>query len=135
MESESMSQKRLENIKIVVVDDQEDARTAVGRYLSSLGADVHTSDEVDGALGLLPTMEPDLVITDIRLPGKDGFELLRAIRSLDKPSIRHVPIVAMTALSEEIDEVKDPAPRFDGFLRKPFTPDALLRVISELLHV
>jgi CheY-like chemotaxis protein len=130
-----MSPKRLENVRIVVVDDQEDARTAVGRYLSSLGADVHTSDEVDRALGLLPLMEPDLVITDIRLPGKDGFDLLRAIRSLDKPSIRDVPIVAMTALAEEIDEVKDPAPRFDGFLRKPFTPDALLRVISELLHI
>ena len=39
-----MSPKRLENLKIVVVDDQEDARTAVGRYLSSLGADVHTVD-------------------------------------------------------------------------------------------
>ena len=130
-----MSPKRLENLKIVVVDDQEDARTAVGRYLSSLGADVHTSDEVDRALGLLPLMEPDLVITDIRLPGKDGFDLLRAIRSLDKPSIRDVPIVAMTALAEEIDEVEDPAPRFDGFLRKPFTPDDLLRVISELLHI
>lgn len=129
-----MSPKRLENLKIVVVDDQEDARTAVGRYLSSLGADVHTLDEVDGALGLLPTMDPDLVITDIRLPGKDGFDLLRAIRSLDEPSIRDVPIVAMTALAENIDE-ENAAPRFDGFLRKPFTPDALLRVISELLHV
>jgi CheY-like chemotaxis protein len=130
-----MSPKRLENLKIVVVDDQEDARTAVGRYLSSLGADVHTSDQVDRVLGLLPTMEPDLVITDIRLPGKDGFDLLRAIRSQEKPSIRNVPIVAMTALAEEIDEGKDPAPHFDGFLRKPFTPDALLRVISELLQV
>ena len=105
---------------------------AVGRYLASLGADVQTLDEVDGALRLLPTMEPDLVITDIRLPGKDGFDLLRAIRSLDEPSIRDVPIVAMTALAEEIDGA---APRFDGFLRKPFTPDALLRVISELLQV
>ncbi len=129
-----MSPKRLENLKIVVVDDQEDARTAVGRYLSSLGASVHTSDEVEGALSLLPTIAPDLVITDIRLPGKDGFELLRAIRSLSEPSVRDVPIVAMTALAEEIDEANSD-PRFDGFLRKPFTPDALLRVISELLHV
>jgi CheY-like chemotaxis protein len=130
-----MSPKRLENVRIVVVDDQEDARTAVGRYLSSLGADVHTLDEVDGALSLLPAVEPDLVITDIRLPGKTGFDLLRSIRSLDKPSIRDVPIVAMTALVQEIDEGTDFAPRFDGFLRKPFTPDTLLRVISGLLRV
>jgi CheY-like chemotaxis protein len=83
-----MGTKRLENLTIVVVDDQEDARRAVGRYLSSLGADVHTSDEVDKALNILPGLEPDLIITDIRLPGKDGFELLRTVRSLDKPSIR-----------------------------------------------
>jgi CheY-like chemotaxis protein len=130
-----MSPKRLENLKIVVVDDQEDARTTVGRYLSSLGADVHTLDEVDRALGLLPILQPDLVITDIRLPGKDGFELLRSVRSLDKPSIRDVPIVAMTALADTIDQANDFTPRFDGVLRKPFTPDALLRVISKLLQV
>jgi CheY-like chemotaxis protein len=130
-----MGSKRLENVKIVVVDDQEDARTAVGRYLSSQGADVHTSAEVDAVLSLLPILQPDLVITDIRLPGKDGFELLRTVRSLDQPSIRDVPIVAMTALSEEIDQVKECAPGFDRVLRKPFTPDALMRVISELLEV
>jgi len=90
---------------------------------------------VDSALRILPTVEPDLVITDIRLPGKDGFDLLSSIRSMDKPSIRDVPVVAMTALAEQIDEGTDFAPRFDGFLRKPFTPDTLLRVISELLRV
>ena len=100
-----------------------------------LGADVHTSDEVDKALNILPTLEPDLIITDIRLPGKDGFELLRTVRSLDNPSIRDVPIVAMTALADGLDQMKNISPRFNGFLRKPFTPDALLRVISELLAV
>jgi CheY-like chemotaxis protein len=135
MEIHQMGTKRLENLTIVVVDDQEDARTAVGRYLSSLGADVHTSDEVDKALNILPVLEPDLIITDIRLPGKDGFELLRTIRSLDKPSIRDVPIVAMTALADGLDQMSNVSPGFNGFLRKPFTPDTLLRVISELLAV
>ena len=128
-----MGTKRLENLTIVVVDDQEDARVAVGHYLSSLGADVHTSDQVDKALGILPVLQPDLIITDIRLPGKDGFELLRTVRSLDKPSIRNVPVVAMTALSDGLEQINNFSPRFDGFLRKPFTPDALLRVISKLL--
>jgi CheY-like chemotaxis protein len=129
-----MNLKRLENVRIVVVDDQEDARTAVGRYLSTLGADVHIADEVDRALGLLPTVQPNLVITDIRLPGKDGFDLLRTIRSMDSPSIRDVPIVAMTALSDGIDQVRGFTPPFDGVLRKPFTPDDLLRVISPLIQ-
>lgn len=128
-----MVTKRLENLTIVVVDDQEDARMAVGRYLSSLGADVHTSDEVDKALGILPVLQPDLIITDIRLPGKDGFELLCTVRSL--PAIRDVPVVAMTALSDGREQINNFSPRFNGFLRKPFTPDALLRVISELLAV
>jgi len=130
-----MGTKRLENLTIVLVDDQEDARVAVGHYLSGLGANVHTSDEVDKALGILPVLQPDLIITDIRLPGKDGFELLRTVRSLDKPFIRNVPIVAMTALFDGLEQIKNFSPRFDGFLRKPFTPDALLRVISKLLVV
>ena len=128
-----MGTKRFENLTIVVVDDQEDARTAVGHYLSSLGADVHTSDEVDEALNILPVLEPDLIITDIRLPGKDGFELLRTVRSLS--ATRDVPVVAMTALSDGREQINNFSLRFNGFLRKPFTPDALLRVISELLAV
>ena len=128
-----MGTKRLENLTIVLVDDQEDARVAIGHYLSDLGANVHTSDEVDEALGMLPVLQPDLIITDIRLPGKDGFELLRTVRSLDKPFIRNVPIVAMTALFDGLEKIKNFSPGFDGFLRKPFTPDALLRVISKLL--
>ena len=83
----------LENLKIVVVDDQEDARTAVGRYLSSLGADVHTSDQVDRVLGLLPTMEPDLVITDLRMEaGFDGHlvdRLLSAGHDVDVLDARY----------------------------------------------
>jgi CheY-like chemotaxis protein len=130
-----MDSKRLENVKILIVDHQEDASASVGRYLSSLGAEIRISQEVDEALGVLPTLQPDLIITDIRLPGKDGFEFLRAIRSLNKSSIRDVPIVAMTALSNGIDRMKAHSIHFNGFLRKPFTPDTLMRVISELLEL
>src|ERR1700722_18936023 len=110
-----MGTKRLENLTIVVVDDQEDARVAVGHYLSSLGADVHTSDDVDTALGILPVIQPDLIITDIRLPGKDGFELLRTVRSLS--ATRDVPVVAMTALSDGREQINNFSLRFNGFLR------------------
>jgi DNA-binding response OmpR family regulator len=54
---------------------------------------------------------------------------------LDKLSIRSVPVVAITALSDEMAKLQEITPHFDGFLRKPFMPDSLMRVIRAVLHV
>jgi len=74
-----------------------------------------------------------LVVSDIAMPDKDGFELLREIRSLDLP--QKIPVIAITGLSRPLDQIRAPAAGFDALLIKPFTPEALLRVISEVLEV
>jgi CheY-like chemotaxis protein len=126
-----MGLQRLDQLKIVIVDDQERVRSAVGRFLSEKGAQVRACHNVDEALDVVPRLQPDLVISDIRMPEKDGFELLHAVRSLD--CIREVPVIATTAFEPETDEIIASPPIFDGFLAKPFTPAALMRVISDVL--
>ena len=126
-----MDLQRLDDLKIVVVDDQEDVRSAVGRFLSDMGAQVQVCKNVDEVLDVVPKLQLDLIISDIRMPGKDGFELLNAIRCLERDFGREVPIIAMSAYELEIEEKVG----FNGFLQKPFTPDVLMQAISDVLRV
>jgi len=128
-----MELQRLDNLKIVVVDDQENVRSPVGRFLSDKGARVRTCRNVDEALEAVPKLHPDLVISDIRMPEKDGFELLNAIRLMDRDSGQEMPVIAMTAHEPETQEIIANPPMFDGLLPKPFTPTALMRMISDVL--
>ena len=128
-----MELRRLDNLKIVVVDDQEKVRSSVGHFLADKGAQVEACQNVDEALEAVPKVHPDLIISDIRMPEKDGFELLHAVRLLDDESTRKVPVIAMTAYEAETDEAITRPPMFDGFLPKPFTPTALMQVISDVL--
>jgi CheY-like chemotaxis protein len=67
------------------------------------------------------------------MPGKDGFELLREIRSLDRSEGGEVPVVAITGLTRALDRMRAPAAEFDALLLKP-SPDALLQVVSEVIQ-
>ena len=128
-----MELRRLDNLKIVVVDDQEKVRSSVGHFLADKGAAVEACQSVDEAVEAVPRLHPDLIISDIRMPEKDGFELLHSVRSLDEESSREVPVIAMTAFEPETEDIIASPPMFDGFLPKPFTPTALMRVISDVL--
>jgi two-component system, OmpR family, response regulator len=132
-----MDLQRLDDLKIVVVDDQEDVRSAVGRFLSDMGAQVQVCKNVDEVLDVVPKLQLDLIISDIRMPGKDGFELLNAIRCLERDFGREVPIIAMSAHELEIEDEEKlgNSPGFNGFLQKPFTPDVLMQAISDVLRV
>jgi CheY-like chemotaxis protein len=128
-----MELQRLDNLKIVVVDAQEKVRSSVSHFLADKGAQVQTCQNVDEALEAVPRLHPDLIISDIRMPEKDGFQLLDAVRSLDEESSREVPVIAMTVHEPETEEIIASPPVFDGFLPKPFTPAALMRMISDVL--
>jgi CheY-like chemotaxis protein len=124
---------QLDNLQIVVVDDHKEGRAALSGFLSGLGAIVHECSNADDALELVVRLQPALVVSDIAMPDKDGFELLQEIRSLDLSG--KVPVIAITGLSRPLDQMRAPAAGFDALLLKPFTPDALVRVISEVLEV
>jgi CheY-like chemotaxis protein len=83
---------------------------------------------------LVPRFQPDLVLSDIAMPDKDGFELLREIRALDSSHRSKVRVIAITGLSRPLDQMRAPSAGFDAILLKPFTPDLLLQVISEVIQ-
>jgi CheY-like chemotaxis protein len=134
LQEEAVLFPRLDNLQIVIVDDHKEVRSAVGGFLSELGAIVHECSNADDAFELVVRLQPALVVSDIAMPGKDGFELLQEIRTLDLSGGGEVPVIAITGLSSPLDQMRAPTAGFDALLLKPFTPVALLRVISEVLE-
>jgi CheY-like chemotaxis protein len=115
--------------KIVLVDDKSDFRWWAARFLAERGAQVFTAKDAFEALGLFRALHPDLVLTDINLPGRSGVELLADIRSFGPNNGGSIPVAAMTAYR------LDPAILRAGFqsvIRKPFTAEQLLETIGQL---
>jgi len=121
-------------LTIVVVEDHDDARRYLGLFLGRLGANVVMAE--NGLKGLLAIKisHPNLVLSDITMPGMDGFELLREIRALGSDAGGSVPVIAMTALVTHADRVRILNAGFQSCLPKPFTPDKLLETILSVLN-
>lgn len=115
--------------RIVIVEDDEMIAEPVMRSLRKMGYAVqHASDGVTG-LDLILMTQPDLVVLDIMLPGMDGWEVCKAAR---EESV--VPIVMLTALSDEVDRVLGLELGADDYLTKPFSNRELLARIKALLR-
>jgi CheY-like chemotaxis protein len=78
--------------------------------------------------------QPDLVLSDISMPGKDGFELLQEIRTWGRSSSGEVPVAAISGMSRPLDQARAPSAGFDALLLKPFTADDLLQVIDNVIR-
>src|SRR5262245_15000618 len=115
--------------RILVVDDDPTVSDVVRRYLERAGYDVMLAADGGAALEAARRTSPDLVVLDLMLPGMDGLEVCRRLRS--GPS--GVPIVMLTALGEEADRVLGLQLGADDYVTKPFSPrELVLRVQSVL---
>ncbi len=114
---------------ILVVDDDPTVSDVVRRYLERAGYAVTLSADGRDALAAYERIRPDLVVLDLMLPGLDGLEVCRRLRS----SASGVPIVMLTALGEEADRVLGLQLGADDYVTKPFSPrELVLRVQSVL---
>lgn len=115
--------------KIVLVEDKSDLRWCAARFLAARGAQVFTAKDAFEGLGLIRALHPDLVLTDLNLPGRSGLELLADIRSLGPDNGGSIPVAAMTAymLDRAILQAG-----FQSIIRKPFTAEQLLEIIGRL---
>jgi two-component system phosphate regulon response regulator OmpR len=118
-------------ISTLVVDDEDNVRTLVKRYLEGHGHNVFTASSVAEAREFLNALAFDIVITDIMMPGESGFDLIAHIRSR-RPNAR---IVAMTGRSTGSIGPKLSAANctVDGFIEKPFHPETLSGVVNNCL--
>jgi CheY-like chemotaxis protein len=133
LEPNLMSPNRLSNLTIVVVEDHDDTRRYLGVLLGQLGADVVLARDAVEGIEAVKTSRPNLVLADIKMPERDGFELLRKIRALGMSAGGSVPIIAMSALVTHASARMFQA-GFQACLPKPFTPEKLVETIQTVLN-
>lgn len=117
--------------RILVIDDEPNLLRAVEAVLRSDGFTVTVARSSKEALIAVARQLPDLVVSDIRMPGMDGFELVRKLRSSKHTAI--IPIVFLTAKDETEDRIEGFQAGVDMYLTKPFEPDELTAVIRNIL--
>lgn len=130
----SMPPSALDNLTIVLVEDHADARALIGAFLRQEGANVIAASDGFEGLEAVKTHHPDLVLSDLVMPRRDGFDLLNDIRSLDSRNGGNVPVIAMTALVKYPDRQRSEDAGFETHLSKPFSPKQLLDAILAVLH-
>jgi DNA-binding response OmpR family regulator len=114
---------------VLLVDDDSRLREIVGMALADEGYAVRTTDSAEEAVEVLERTEPDLLILDVMLPGKDGFELCREIRTRSP-----VPILMLTAKTDTVDVVVGLESGADDYVTKPFVTKELVARIRALLR-
>jgi signal transduction histidine kinase/ActR/RegA family two-component response regulator len=116
---------------IVAVDDQPDSLDVLKRALVAANARVYTAGSGIGALNLVASVRPALLISDISMPGMDGFELLRKVRAL--PNCRMLPALALTALAGTRERERALQAGYTDHLPKPVGPATLVQAAAALL--
>ena len=125
----------LDDIVVVIVEDDDDIRFSLGKFLTQKGATVFICPDASVALQVVRAHHPDIVLSDIGLPNRDGFRLLQDIRSLEADQGCDVPVIAMTALNGVLDRTRTIDSGFQATLQKPFKPDQLLAAVVSTLDI
>jgi CheY-like chemotaxis protein/two-component sensor histidine kinase len=121
----------LEGLRVLVVDDEADARDLIGVILRRRGAEVTAAASVAEALEAVERSRPDVLVSDISMPESDGYELIRELRQRASGS-GAVPAVALTAYARSQDRERALASGFQLHLAKPVEPDDLILAVADL---
>jgi signal transduction histidine kinase/ActR/RegA family two-component response regulator len=119
-------------LRVLVVDDDPDARDLVMHVLESCGMEVRAASNASEARAALLDEIPHVLLSDIGLPGEDGYSLIRSIRTLPIAEQREVPAIALTAFARNEDRTRALVEGFNLHLTKPAEPSALVQAICEL---
>jgi CheY-like chemotaxis protein len=117
---------------ILVIDDNPVNLKLASEVLLAEGYRVLRADDAEQALALLAQQLPDLVLTDIALPGMDGLELTRRLKA--DPRHRHLPVIALTASAMKGDEARVLAAGCDAYIAKPLDTRQLAALIARALE-
>ena len=122
----------LHGVRVLVLDDETDSRRVVARLLTRAGAEVREADSAALVTGLLSEWPADVLISDIAMPGEDGYSLIRRLRASANGAWRTLPAMALTAFARPEDQAQALDAGFQMHLAKPFEPAALLSAVSSL---
>jgi len=122
----------LSGVKLLVVEDEDDARELLSRVLEEYGATVLKCGTVSRAIEVVQADRPDIIISDIGMPDEDGYTFMRRVRALDDESIRSTPAIALTAYARSEDRVKAFLAGYQMHLAKPLEVTELITVVANL---
>jgi signal transduction histidine kinase len=122
---------RLDGLRILAVDDQADTLAVIHRVFTRAGAEVRTALNVAAAFAMLRDWEPACIVSDIGMPGQDGYSFMRELRAMPPP-LRNVPTVALTAFARDSDRALAMEAGFTDHLSKPVDIAALLQKVATL---
>jgi PAS domain S-box-containing protein len=121
----------LVGLRVLVVDDEVDARELLELVLTQIGATVRSVGTASSALTVLEDFHPDVIVSDIGMPDEDGYGFMRRVRALPG-AVAQTPAIALTAYTRSEDRLKALAMGFSVHLGKPVNPDDLIALISVL---
>jgi two-component system phosphate regulon response regulator PhoB len=119
-------------VKVLVVEDERDIAALVSYHLTKEGYRVRTAETGQEGLDSMAAERPDLVILDLMLPGKSGYEVLAEMRR--RSELEQLPVVVLTARRDEADRVKGLELGADDYVTKPFSPRELVLRVSAVLR-
>ncbi|WP_437787288.1 PAS domain S-box protein [Sorangium sp. So ce1097] len=124
----------LTGVRVLVVDDQPDAREVAQRVLEECAARVTTVGSTAEALAALERERPDVLVSDLGMPGEDGFQLMRRVRALGAERGGATPAVALSALARAEDRARALGAGYQAHVAKPLDPAELVGVIAALVR-
>ena len=122
----------LHGVRVLVVDDDADALEFLRRVLEKSGATVYFVESAAGGKAVLLREKPDVLVSDIGMPGRDGYEFIREVRALEPDEGGRVPAVALTAFARSEDRTRAILAGFQVHIAKPVEPRELIATIASL---
>ncbi len=119
----------LHGLRVLVVDDDADSNVVVRALLTSVGAEVQTATSVAAAVAIAAEWRPDVLVTDLAMPGEDGYALVEQLRARHD-ALRRVPAIALTAHNAASDRVRVREAGFYAHVAKPFDPAQLALAVE-----
>ncbi len=117
--------------KILVVDDEPNIVRALSFVFNKEGYDVSIAEDGDQAMKMIRSSKPDILILDVMMPNKSGYEVCREVKS--DPELRDIHVVMLTAKGQEGDRETALSQGADEYISKPFSPIQILARVKELL--
>jgi signal transduction histidine kinase/DNA-binding response OmpR family regulator len=121
----------LDGLRVLVVDDEADTRDLIATVLKRCGAEVRGCETAREALEQFEAWPPDLLVSDIGLPGEDGFSLIKKVREIDRRG-GQIPAIALTAYASPEDRLRSLSAGFQMHIAKPVDPEKLVTIIADV---
>jgi CheY-like chemotaxis protein len=125
------ARRSLAGIRVLVLEDSEDSREMFGIILRARECEVRLASNVEDAWRIAEKFYPDVVISDIGLPGIDGYEFIRRLRTIS--GFEAVPVIALSGYATEKDRLRTTQAGFNLHLAKPIEPDLIIESIHSVL--